>query len=474
MLESTLSAQTPRRNPFVGILPIVFALLLTAIYFRVPQISAKWSVPGHVFFRGLVVLIGVSGAIRVLGTLSSYRPRVPWLRLTQHRMSIPLEGWIYLGIIIVLFTGAMLTKQNTLLLVFALMAGPFVINGWMTFGMLQSARVQRETPRRAMQGELFSVELQLRNTRPLFAIWMMTVQDEIVHGTESFAATVLFSRVSPRTSQAGQYQLRLAQRGRYRFGPLTCASRFPLGLVERRRIYSVRDEILIYPRIGRIRPDWRQRLMGATELVSRNQPHHGVFHDDFNQLREFRSGDNPRAIHWRSTARRGELILREFHQNRQHTLAIVLDLFWPTSAKSHFKDQVELALSFVATLLTERGRESRDGFLTLAASGDGTFHWDGQGNSSSLEPLFDGLALLEPGSANDIAELLRTTVQRIPLTTQVLVVTTRPDPLPYQSQLTSRIDVLNLSEMSAEQLMYFEEEFSPMSGLSKSPGSPKE
>ena len=34
-----------------------------------------------------------------------------------------------------LFTGAMLTKSNMLLLVFALMAGPFVINGWMTYGM---------------------------------------------------------------------------------------------------------------------------------------------------------------------------------------------------------------------------------------------------------------------------------------------------------------------------------------------------
>lgn len=458
MPESTLSAQASRRSPFQGLIPIAFAILLTVVYFRVPQISAKWSVPGHVFFRGLVVLIGLSGLTRVAGNLAKFRPRVPWMRLTQHRMSIPLEGWIYLAIIIVLFTGAMLTKQNTLLLVFSLMAGPFVINGWMTFGMLQAARVQRETPRRAMQGELFSVELQLRNSRPLFAIWMMTVRDEIVHGTESFMATVLFSRVAPRTSQSGQYELRLAQRGRYRFGPMTCASRFPLGLVERSRIFSVKGEILIYPRVGRLKPNWRERLVGATELVSRTQPHHGVFHDDFNQLREFRAGDNPRAIHWRSTARRGELILREFQQNRQHTMAVVLDLFMPTSAPASFRNQIELALSFVATMLTERGRESRDGFLSLAATGDGTFHWEGQGNSSSLEPLFDGLALIEPGSANDISELLRTTVQKVALTTQILVVTTRSEPLPYQSQLNSRIDVLNVSNLSREQILYYDDD----------------
>ena len=425
----------------MGILPIAFALLLTAVYFRVPQISAKWSIPGHVLFRGLVVLIGLSGAIRVLGTLSKYRPKLPLMLITQHRMSIPLEGWIYLGIIIVLFTGAMLTKQNTLLLVFALMAGPFVINGWMTFGMLQAARVQRESPRRAMQGELFSVELQLRNTRPLFAIWMMVIRDEIVDARESLIATVLFSRVSPRTSQSGQYQLRLSHRGRYRLGPMTCASRFPLGLVERSRIFSVASEILIYPRIGRITPNWRQRLVGATELVSRNQPHHGVFHDD-----------------WRSTARRGELILREFQQNREHTLALVLDLFTPLSPTNESRNMTEGALSFVATLLTERGRECRDGFLILAATGEKTFRWEGQGNSASLEALFDGLTLLEPGTCSDIAEILGETIQKSPATAQILLLTTRAGVLPYQSLLTSRIDVLNLTETAVDELLVFDDE----------------
>ena len=458
MSDSSLSIQEPKRNPFAGVLPILFALLLTAVYFRVPQLTAKWSMPVHTFFRGFVVLIGLSGVLRVIETLSKYGPARSWFLVSKHRMSIPLEGWIYLGIIIVLFTGAMLTKQNPLLFVFALMAGPFVINGWMTFGMLQAARVQRELPRRAMQGELFPVEIELRNSRPLFAIWMMSIRDQISHPNETLVGTVLFSRVSPRSAQSGQYQLRLVRRGRYQLGPITCVSRFPLGLVERSRIFPLSDEILIYPLIGRIKPSWRQRLEGATELVSRNLPHHGVFHDDFNQLREFRSGDNPRAIHWRSTARRGELILREFHQNREHTLAVVLDLFWPPSAKPAYWKQIEFALSFAASLLTERGRECRDGFLTLSACGEGVFYWEGQGNSSSLESLFDGLAVFEPGSAAEIDEVLKETLRKASSTAQILVVTTRTTPIPYQTLLTSRVEVLNLSEISREQILVYEDD----------------
>ncbi|HEY0983565.1 DUF58 domain-containing protein, partial [Schlesneria sp.] len=359
--------------------------------------------------------------------------------------------------IIVLFTGAMLTKQNTLLLVFALMAGPFVINGWMTFGMLQAARVRRKVPVRAMQGELFSVEITLRNSRPWFALWMMTVTDEIVHETETLSASVLFSRVSSRTTQSGQYQLRLSGRGRYVLGPIRAASRFPLGLVERSRVFATTSEILIYPRIGRVSQSWRQRLGGATELNSRKSPNLGLFQDDFNQLREFRSGDNPRAIHWRSTARRGQLILREFHQNREHTLAIIVDLFGESFHTVMTREQVDFALSFVASLLIERGRECRDGYLSLTAVGESRFDWEGQGTSSSLESLFDGLALFQPGPATEAVEVVRTKLQQLPTTTQILIVTTRKAGLPYQNLLTSRVELLNLNDVREDDLLTFED-----------------
>ena len=457
MSDSAIPVNGPKRNPYAGVLPIVIAVLLTVVYYRVPLLSFAWSRPAHIFFRSLVGLLGLMGFAKVVGGLIR-RPKIPsWLRLTTHWMTIPLEGWIYLGIMFVLFTGAMLTKQNTLLLVFALMAGPFIVNGQMTFGMLQAVRVERQLPKRAMQGELFPVELILGNRRPLLALWMMTVRDEIDRPEEMLEATVLFSRVSPRTSQTGAYELRLSQRGRYRFGPIRVSSRFPLGLVERSRVFAVPGEILIYPRIGRISPKWKLRLVGATELVSQNQPHRGVFNDDFHSLREFRSGDNPRAIHWRSTARRGEMILREFHQNREHTLAVVLDLFRHPLQKGSASESIELALSFVASLLVERGRECRDGFLTLAAVGQQTFQWEGQGHASSLESLFDGLALFEAGPSLEIVEILIDTLQHVSSSTQVLLVTTREGNLPYQALLTSRVDVLHINGVPGESLLIFDD-----------------
>src|ERR1700742_2384093 len=119
MSDTALPTDRPKRNPFAGILPIVVGILLTIIYFRLTKITNRWPMPGHVLYRAMVV------SLVALGLTQMYRAhrgriRLPvWFRLSQHWMSIPLEGWIYLAIMFVLFTGAMLTKQNTLLLVFA-------------------------------------------------------------------------------------------------------------------------------------------------------------------------------------------------------------------------------------------------------------------------------------------------------------------------------------------------------------------
>lgn len=461
MSDSTISDQQSKPSPVGAILAIATASLITLVYIRAPSLTARWPVVAHILFRGAVLTIGVMGAAMFIHW-ATLQVRFPaWARVSRHWMSIPLEGWIYLGIMFVLFTGAMLTKQNTLLLVFAFMAGPFIINGWMTYGMLSASRIERRVPARAMQGEQFSIEINLKNGHPILALWMMAVRDLIEHARENLEASILFSRVSPHSSQTGIYDVRLVNRGRYRFGPVKISSRFPLGLVERSRDFEVFDEILIYPTLRRIAPQWRQRSSNATELVSRIQPHRGIFNDEFLRLREFRPGDNPRAIHWRSTARRGELILREFHQNREHTLAVVLDLFIPLSPAPRERDTVELALSFVASLLVARGRESRDGILSLAASGNQSFEWEGHGHAGSLEPLFDGLASIEPGSAQDTTILLSETIAHSSPATQILVVTTRGSDHPYRELLTSRVDFLNINLVDPQSLMVFETDYVP-------------
>ena len=457
---------------FAGIPFLALAVALAVAEGTIPQLTSGMSVTGRVLFRSVYVLFAMIGLAQLLAAWSPTRGTLATPSFGKHRLILPVEGIVYLAIMFVLFTGAMLTKSNMLLLVFALMAGPFVINGWMTFGMLQSARVSRTAPERAMVGELFGVEMTLSNSRPVMSIWIMTVRDEIRHSLESLTATVLFARVSPRSSQAGHYQLRLMRRGRYQLGPILTSSRFPLGLVERSRLFPISGEILVYPRIGRLAPSWRRRWLGATELVARPQPRSGIFHDEFHRLREFRTGDNPRDIHWRSSARRGELILREYQQNRDFNLAVVVDLWIPASRESAAVERAEKALSFAATVIVEHSRVCRDAILSFSVSGTSTFRWQGQGTTASLESLFDGLAMIEAGSAVETIALLDETLHQTTSSTQIVLLTTRPAELASAefNIRNSRIDLVRLAEIDFDSTLYFDDvELQP-----SNPDSPKD
>ena len=457
MSHATQSNHT-RGRWFVGVPALGLAVSLTVAYFRLPNLTASWSVTQIICFRTFVVFIGTIGLSQIAAAMSSTRGSLATPRFGSHRMIVPTEGLVYLAIMFVLFTGAMLTKQNTLLLVFAMMVGPFVVNGSLAFGMLRATRIVRSAPRRAMAGELFGVELNLSNRHPLLSMWMMSVRDEIADDQETLSAEVLFARVGPRAAQTGHYQLRLAHRGRYRLGPLLVSSRFPLGLVERSRLFAMPSEILIYPRIGRVTSLWKQRSPGATELIARPQTRAGVFHDEFHRLREFRTGDNPRDIHWRTSARRGELILREYQQNRDLNLAVILDLWRPSKATAsrESSDLIERTLSFALTLLIEHGRECRDGTLSLAASGATTFQWEGQTSAASLESLFDGLSVLEAGAAGETSLLLYEALHRTSASTQIVLLTTRPadeSDLLAESTLNPRVHLLRIA--SADDLNGF-------------------
>ena len=461
MSKAVPATSTRRTRWYAGLPALAVAAALASAYYCFPRWTASFSILAQVLYRSVVVLFSMFGLAQIAAAWSPTRGSIATPGFGKHRMVVPVEGLVYLTIMFSLFIGAMLTKSNMLLLVFALMAGPFVVNGWMTFGMLQASRVTRSAPRRAMADELFGVELVLTNSRRLLSIWIMSVRDAIHHVREDVSATVLFARVAPKTSQAGHYQLRLRRRGRYRLGPLLTFSRFPLGLVERSRLFPCPGEILIYPRIGRLGPAFRRRWQGATELVARPQPHAGVFHDEFHRLREFRTGDNPRDIHWRSSARRGELILREYQQNRDFNLAVILDLWQADAAKGIESELVERALSFAATVIVEHGRSCRDAILTLAASGATTFRWQGQGTSASLESLFDGLAILEAGPARESMDLVDETIQRSSSSTQFVLLTTRPSSNSAATQIdvhNPRVDCIRLAEIDLDRALVFDDQ----------------
>jgi uncharacterized protein (DUF58 family) len=390
---------------------------------RTGFVQGRLGIAGRTVVLTCGVFFSVWGLKEVIAGLW---PSLTRSRIGRHRFAIPVEGQIYLVIMFVLFIGSMLGRSNPLILVFSLMAGPFVVNGWLTFTLLKRLKVSRKLPPRVMAGELTSVEICLENEKWWLSAWLMQVIDEIADSKERLRPAVLFARVPPKGKRHASYQVQLMQRGAWRLGPIQINTRFPLGLVERGLILDVSDRILVYPRIGRLRSSWESRLRHAAQLASVKLPRGGTFDEEFHKLRDYRRGDDLRTVHWKTSARRNELMVREFQESREQNLIVLLDAWQPASAKPPDVDAAELAISLAASVIADERRRASESAPFFAAQGRGAFEWGGSSGPHRMEGLLDGLALLEASPVDDLSQVLDACLPQFTYRHQILLITSRP------------------------------------------------
>ncbi len=375
--------------------------------------------------RAVVLVCAVGFSVWGLKELiAGWWPALGSRGFTRHRSGFPVEGRVYLLMMIVLFAGALLGRSNPLLLVFSAMAGPYVVNGWISFVLLKRLSVERKAPVRIMAGEPASVEVVLKNGKRWLSAWVMIMRDRISGPGEQLTAEALVPRVPPRGERRARYRLKLAKRGRYEIGPMSISTRFPLGLAERTLAVESASSILVYPRIGRLTAQWQIRTQAATDLVPHRSPRSGPFDDEFHKLREYRPGDDPRAIHWKTSARRDELMIREFRESRDRALTVLVDAWAPARPSGDDRERVECAISFAATICVHHLHNSRESHLTVSAAGDPGIDWSS--TQGRLEGLLDQFALYAPTSNDDLEALLASLNGRLSARSRLLLVSTRP------------------------------------------------
>lgn len=376
---------------------------------------------------GRIVVLTCAAGFSVWGLkelIAGWWPSLGGRGFTRHRSGFPVEGRIYLGILIVMFAGALLGRSNPLLLVFSAMAGPYVVNGWISFVLLKKLSVERKPPVRVMAGEPTSVEVILKNGKRWLSAWVMIMRDAVSGPAEHLSAEVLVPRVPPRGERRVRYRMTLAKRGLYEIGPMSISTRFPLGLAERTLTVESSSSILVYPRIGRLTAQWQLRMQSATDLVPHSSPRSGPFDDEFHKLREYRPGDDPRAIHWKTSARRDELMIREFRESRDRALTVLIDPWAPARPTLDDDERVESAIRFAATICVHHLHNSRESHLTVHAAGDPAIDWSS--SRGRLETLLDQFALFAPSPNADLLHLPETANGRRSARSRVLLVSTRP------------------------------------------------
>jgi uncharacterized protein (DUF58 family) len=216
----------------------------------------------------------------------------------------------------------------------------------------------------------------------------------------------------------------LPQRGRYRVGPLKITTRFPFGLFRGTVTVDRVDTLTVYPRVGRLTAAWRSRHRESHEGTQRRKQGHARMSGDFYGVREWQSGDSRRWIHWRSSARHQTLVVRQFEQQRHRDVAVLLDLWEPEMPKTADRENVELAISFAATVVADACR--RGGSNLLVAIGSETIELVGGAASPPvMEEIMGELALAEASPRSSLAELVGTVMPKTNSDAEIVVITSR-------------------------------------------------
>jgi uncharacterized protein (DUF58 family) len=417
----------PRRSlSWIGIAAIFGGLTLIWLYFAHPFLTNSTNIIYPLMYLGAGGAMIAWGMRSLSDELWSVFRRLRKRAANQYRVRMPREAVIYGLILLVLCAGALLGGSNMLMLVFGLMAGPFVLNGQVTLGILRRLSVARRLPAHATVGESFRVKLTLTNRKWLLSSWMVSVEDAVQSPREHLLPVVLFACVPPGSTREAFFEICAARRGIYEFGPMRVISRFPLGLMERSIELGEIQTLTVYPRIGRMLPHWRDSVETGEPVCDSAWAASGINNDEFHSLREYRGGDNSRAIHWRTTARRNELMVREYQHSRRHDLLLVVELKLPARPDPADYERVELAVSFASSICVDHLQHTSEASIDLIVCGRETFRGSGWTGSAALGEILDRLAVVEGGAADGLTAAARAAAAEDCYRSRKLLITSRP------------------------------------------------
>ncbi len=204
------------------------------------------------------------------------------------------------------------------------------------------------TPARAAFGTRILVTLRFYGFRRLFG---RSVRLQEFSATEEPAVRDLGMLPSGRKARL-TYYVEPSRRGIVEMGPLRLTANDPFDLARRSQISDGGagevSRALIWPYFEEI---WLPMSVSELAGASRNRltKHLPASEEEFAGLREYAVGDDPRRIHWPSSARHGELMVRQVEHDFLEEAVIYLDTDWRAASEQVFEEMVSAAAGLVAT-----------------------------------------------------------------------------------------------------------------------------
>lgn len=236
-------------------------------------------------------------------------------RVTPEGIRITKVGLWYVLLTVVVAVAATNTGNNALYMVLSLMLAALVVSGVASRQNVRALDLTVEPPEEVYANRPFRMRFRLTNKGILAPRWFLLFR------LEESGRPLLVPCLGRRAESRGELEAILPARGRHTFAAGHISSLFPFGFFRKGTRHRLDLEVLVYPEIF---PAAARRAEPSAHL-GRGPSRRAPWGHDLHSLRGFRPGDDPRGIHWKQTARTGEMIFMEREAERGRRLSILLD-----------------------------------------------------------------------------------------------------------------------------------------------------
>jgi uncharacterized protein (DUF58 family) len=255
------------------------------------------------------------------------------------RTSPTKDGILYISLTLFVGFAAINTGNNLLYLTFGMMLSFLIISGIVSMFNLARIHVDFKAPRDIYALQSTNLIFYLRNDKPLLPSYSLTIDLE---GNKAFVPYL------PRNKKT-KVNLRyiFKKRGWNVIPDATINTGFPFGFFKKWiRVDLEQHEVLVYPKIENIEITNEQlnNKLGEMEKNTRG------FGTDLRSIKEFNTGDNPKFIHWKVSAKKNILMLREMQDEESE--AVILN-FIPSNNYKELERQIVHIASLLIKLLNQ-------------------------------------------------------------------------------------------------------------------------
>lgn len=371
----------------------------------------------------------------------------------QRHCGLTSEGWVYVVIVCFISIGGVLRNVNLLTLATGLLLAPLIFNWRVSVANLRSLSAKRGIPEHVHAQTPVNVTWTCDNVGGRLAARNVIIHDRLNQqphaprsekvigrmiqfiarkfnslfpdGTDNNDfAHVCFQTVTKLDPVISTFQCFFPGRGKYELGPAELKTSFPFGLVACKIPLDDRDMVYVAPPLGKLNPTWERRINSMETGSQSRMRRRGLEKDEFYAMRKWRSGDSRKDIHWRSTARFGFPMVKQFDQPNDRDFALLLDLH---DDDAMTRLQCETILSFAATALSQATAEVQ-GQLAVAVCGEENNLVAGRQNQRTRGNVMRCLAVAKPALNPDLDTSVVELASQISIGTPLFCLSTRAEP----------------------------------------------